>query len=66
VGRHSDGFNLNGLRLGAKEFDYFVLPLHGLKSMSRVSLEKSWQFIIAGVVMLGIGGLLLFSLISRP
>ena len=49
-----------------KSLIYFVLPSHGLKSMSRVSLEKSWQFIIAGVVMLGIGGLLLFSLISRP
>jgi uncharacterized membrane protein len=49
-----------------KSLIYFVSPSHGLKSMSRVSLEKSWQFIIAGVVMLGIGGLLLFSLISRP
>ena len=49
-----------------KSLIYFVLPSHGLKSMSRVSLEKSWQFIIAGVVMLGIGGLLLFSLVSRP
>ena len=49
-----------------KSLIYFVSPLHGLKSMSQVSLEKSWQFIIAGVVMLGIGGLLLFSLVSRP
>ncbi len=49
-----------------KSLIYFVSPSHGLKSMSRVSLEKSWQFIIAGVMMLGIGGLLLFSLISRP
>jgi len=45
---------------------YFVLPSLGLKSMSRVSLEGSRGFIIAGTVMLGIGGLLLFSLISRP
>ncbi|HXH71158.1 MAG TPA: hypothetical protein VNI60_12575 [Pyrinomonadaceae bacterium] len=49
-----------------KSLIYFVSPSHGLKSMSRVSLEKSWEFIIAGVVMLGIGGLLLFSLVSRP
>jgi hypothetical protein len=49
-----------------KSLIYFVLPSHGLKSMSRVSLEKLWEFIIAGVVMIGIGGLLLFSLISRP
>lgn len=49
-----------------KSLIYFVLPSYGLKSMSRVSLEKSRGFIIAGVVMLGIGGLLLFSLINRP
>ncbi len=49
-----------------KSLIYFVLPSLGLKSMSRVSLDKSWQFIVAGVVMLGIGGLLLFSLVSRP
>jgi len=45
---------------------YFVFPSFGLKSMSRVSLEKSWEFIIAGIVLVGIGGLLLFSVISKP
>ncbi len=49
-----------------KGFIYFVLPSFGLKSMSRVSLESSWEFIVAGILMLGIGGLLLFSLISKP
>ena len=49
-----------------KGFIYFVLPSHGLKSMSRVSLERSWEFVAAGVLILGIGGLLLFSLISKP
>jgi CDP-diglyceride synthetase len=49
-----------------KSLIYFVLPSFGLKSMSRVSLEKSWEFIIAGVLMLVIGGLVLFSLITRP
>jgi CDP-diglyceride synthetase len=49
-----------------KSLIYFVLPSVGLKSMSRVSVEKSWEFIIAGVVMLSIGGILLFSIISRP
>jgi hypothetical protein len=48
-----------------KSLIYFVSPSHGLKSMSRVSLEKSWQFVFVGVVLLGISGLLLFSLISR-
>ena len=49
-----------------KSLIYFVLPSYGLKSMSRVSLEKSKGFVIAGVAMVGIGGLLLFSLVSRP
>jgi uncharacterized protein YjeT (DUF2065 family) len=45
---------------------YFVFPQRGLKTMSRVSLERSWEFIVAGVVLVGIGSLLLFSLISKP
>jgi CDP-diglyceride synthetase len=44
---------------------YFVFPSFGLKFMSRVSLEKSWEFIIAGIVLVSIGGLLLFSVISK-
>lgn len=48
-----------------KSLIYFVLPSHGLKSMSRVSLDNSKGFVVAGVVMLGIGGLLLFSLIGK-
>lgn len=48
-----------------KSLVYFVFPSFGLKSMSRVSLETSWEFIIAGIIMLGLGGLLMFSLISK-
>jgi hypothetical protein len=48
-----------------KSFIYFVLPSFGLKSMSRVTLQRSSEFIIAGVVLIIIGGLLLFSLISN-
>jgi CDP-diglyceride synthetase len=48
-----------------KGFIYFIFPSFGLKSMSRVSLEKSWEFVVAGVFILAIGGLLLFSLVSK-
>ena len=48
-----------------KSLILFVFPKRGLKTMSRVTLERSWEFIVAGVVLVGIGGLLLFSLISR-
>ena len=48
-----------------KSLIYFVFPSFGLKSLFRVSLEKSWEFIVAGIVLVGIGGLLLFSVSSR-
>ncbi len=48
-----------------KSLIYFVAPSYGLKSMARVSLEKSNGFVIAGVTMLGIGSLLLFSMFSN-
>lgn len=43
----------------------FVAPAIGLKSLARVSLERSWEFIVAGIVMLSLGGLLLFSLLNK-
>ena len=49
-----------------KSFIYFVFPKRGLKTMARVSLERSWEFIAGGVILVGIGGLLLFSVISKP
>ncbi len=45
---------------------HFVAPSHGVKFMSRVSLERAWEFTVAGVILVVIGGLLLFSLISKP
>ncbi len=48
-----------------KSFIYFVFPRHGLKVMERVRLESAWEFVVAGAVMVTLGGLLLFSLISR-
>ncbi|HVF87899.1 MAG TPA: hypothetical protein VM866_09925 [Pyrinomonadaceae bacterium] len=45
---------------------YFVAPSRGVKSMSRVSLERVGKFTAAGVVLVAIGGVLLFSLISKP
>ena len=48
-----------------KSLIYFLFPSFGLKSMSRVSLEKSWEFTIPGILLVVIGGLLLFSVITR-
>lgn len=43
---------------------YFVFPKMGLKMMSRVSLERSREFVIPGMVLIGIGGLLTLSIIG--
>jgi hypothetical protein len=48
-----------------KGFIYFVFPGYGLKVMRQVSVERAWYFVAGGVVMVTLGGLLLFSLIRR-
>jgi uncharacterized protein YjeT (DUF2065 family) len=48
-----------------KGFIYFVFPGFALKVLSRVSLEKSREFVVGGFILLGIGGLLLYSLIVK-
>lgn len=56
---------LMGWGLVLKSFIYFVFPRHGVKMLARVSLERSWQFVVAGFFAVGISGLLLFSLLRR-
>ena len=36
----------------------FVAPQIGLRGMQRVSVERAWEFQVAGVVLLGLGGLM--------
>jgi hypothetical protein len=48
-----------------KGFIYFVFTRHGLKVMARVRLERAWHFVVAGIVIVALGGLLSFLLISR-
>lgn len=47
-----------------KSFIYFVFPRHGAKMLARVSMDRSWEFVLASVLSLGISGLLMFSLIQ--
>ena len=56
---------LIGWGLVLKGFIYLVLPGLGLKSLGRVSLQKSWEFVVAGVFSIGISGLLIVSLLRR-
>ncbi len=56
---------LIGWGLVLKSFIYFVFPTHGMKMLGRVSVERSWEFIVAGIFSIGISGFLLYLLIYR-
>jgi hypothetical protein len=57
-------FTLIGYGLVLKSLVYFVFPKRGLKSLSRVSIERSWEFIVAGVFSVGLSGVLAYIHIS--
>ena len=54
---------LIGWGLVLKSLIYFIFPGYGMKVLSRVTLERSWGFIVAGIFSVGISGMLLFSLL---
>jgi hypothetical protein len=39
-----------GWSLLIKSILYLVYPQHGLKMLARVSVERSWEFVVAGVM----------------
>lgn len=48
-----------------KSFLYLIYPKHGLKMLSVLSVERSWQFILGGVFAIAISGVIFFSLWQR-
>jgi len=56
---------LIGWGLVTKSFISFVFPKIGLKTLARVRVERSWEFVVAGVFSIGISGLLMWSLVGR-
>ena len=54
---------LIGWGLVLKSLIYFIFPGYGMKVLSRVTQEKSWGFIIAGIFSVGISGMLVVSLL---
>ncbi len=56
---------LVGWGLVLKGFIYFVFPRYGLKVLSRVSVERSWEFVAAGLFSVGLSALFLFALMTR-
>ena len=57
-------FTLIGYGLVLKSLVYFVFPKRGLKSLSRTSIERSWEYVGAGIFSLVLSGVLAFIHIS--
>lgn len=56
---------LVGWGLVVKSLIYFVFPRHGLKVLGRVSVERSWEFVVAGLFSLALSALFVLSLWRR-
>ena len=52
-----------GWGLVIKSTIYFVLPQHGTRMLALISVERSWQFVVAGVMSVALGGLILYPLL---
>jgi hypothetical protein len=51
-----------GWGLVLKSTIYFVYPRHGVRMLAAISLEKSWQFVVAGVLSIALAGVILYPL----
>jgi uncharacterized protein YjeT (DUF2065 family) len=54
-----------GWGLLLKSLLYLIYPKHGMRMLARVSVERSWEFVIAGVMAVVVSGFIFFSLLSR-
>ncbi|HEX8845404.1 MAG TPA: hypothetical protein VF791_12205 [Pyrinomonadaceae bacterium] len=56
---------LMGWGLVLKSLFYLTLPKQGLKVLARISVEKSWEFAVAGLMGVALSGLIIFSLFQK-
>ncbi|MFN2514624.1 MAG: hypothetical protein ABR556_00280 [Pyrinomonadaceae bacterium] len=56
---------LIGWGLLVKSLIYLTYPKHGMRMLARVSVERSWEFVVAGVMSVAVSGLILFSLLRK-
>jgi uncharacterized protein YjeT (DUF2065 family) len=56
---------LIGYGLLLKGLICFVFPALALKSLNRVSIERSYEFVAAGITAVALAGLFLYSLLTR-
>jgi hypothetical protein len=57
---------LMGWALVLKGILYFLFPMYGLKMLGHVSMERSWEFIVAGALLVGFACILISSLRRTP
>ena len=50
-----------GWGLVIKSTIYFVYPQIGVQMLGTISMERSWHFVVAGVVSVALGGVILYS-----
>ena len=53
-----------GWGLVIKSTIYFVYPRHGVRMLETISMERSWHFVVAGVVSVAVSGLIMYPLLS--
>jgi len=56
---------LIGYSLVLKGLIYFVFPRRGLTSLSRVSLDRSWEFVVAGAFSIALSVFLLLVVMRK-
>jgi uncharacterized protein YjeT (DUF2065 family) len=54
-----------GWGLVIKGLIYLTYPKHGMRILSRVSMERSWEFVVAGAFSVALSCLILFPLLGR-
>jgi uncharacterized protein YjeT (DUF2065 family) len=52
-----------GWGLVVKSTIYFTFPRHGVRMLATISVERSWHFVVAGVMSIALSGVILYPLL---
>jgi hypothetical protein len=54
-----------GWGLVIKGFIYLTYPKHGMRVLARVSMERSWEFVVAGAMAVALSGVIMYPLLGK-
>ena len=54
-----------GWGLVVKGLIYLTYPKHGMRVLARVSLERSWEFVVAGVIAVALSGVIIYPTLGK-